>query len=99
MVDFSPFGAYDVGGSRVPRSLVVPGAGPPVTTGFLAARLPFLETFICRKGSAVMLHRTRVSEIRQHGARVTGLFESTGMRSPGRHMERIRVARQPHRMG
>lgn len=46
-----------------------------------------------------MLHRTRVSEMRQQGARVTGLFRSTGMRSPGRHMERTRVARQPHRMG
>jgi hypothetical protein len=46
-----------------------------------------------------MLHRTRVSEMRQQGARVTGLFRSTGMRSPGRHMERTRVARPPHRMG
>jgi hypothetical protein len=46
-----------------------------------------------------MLHRTRVSEIRQLGARVTGLVSSTVMRSPGRHMERIRVARPPHRMG
>ena len=46
-----------------------------------------------------MLHRTRVSEMRQQGARVTGLFKGTGMRSPGRHMERTRVAGQPHRMG
>ena len=45
-----------------------------------------------------MLHRTRVSEMRQQGARVTVLL-STGMRSPGRHMERIRIARQPHGMG
>lgn len=40
-----------------------------------------------------MLHRTRVSEMRQMGAPVTGLFASIVTRTPNRHMERTRVAR------
>jgi hypothetical protein len=46
-----------------------------------------------------MLHRTRVSEMRQQGARVQGLSMNSGMRTPDRLMERTRVARQSHRMG
>lgn len=46
-----------------------------------------------------MLHRTRVSEMRQNGARVTRLFQSPVTRTPDQLMERTWVARLPRSMG
>ena len=46
-----------------------------------------------------MLSRTRVSEMRQHGARVTQLFTRIVTRTPDRLMERTRVGRLPRSMG
>jgi hypothetical protein len=46
-----------------------------------------------------MLHRTRVSEMRQMGARVTWLLASSVARTPNRLMERTRVVQLSRFMG
>jgi hypothetical protein len=46
-----------------------------------------------------MLYRTRLSQMRQNGARVTRLIESLITRSPTRLMERTGVSRLLYSMG